>query len=86
MTATTHRPCPRCGSTDAIRIMYGDLGGPTLHAYLRGEIESGGCFVLSKERPDYRCRACRANLPWVADPEEDPLAGTSGLSAWGPMP
>ena len=57
-------PCPRCGSTDAVEILY---GYPTFEAGLaadRGEIVLGGC-VVGPESAEYECRGCKSPLPWV---------------------
>jgi hypothetical protein len=59
-------PCPRCGSTDAVRIMYGYPTWETFVAADRGELALGGC-VIGEESPDFECRSCRAALTWVAD-------------------
>ena len=64
-TNTLHPPCPTCGSTDAIRIIY---GLPTMEAFeasQRGEFALGGCMV-GPESPDYECLCCGNGLPWVA--------------------
>ena len=42
-TATTLPPCPRCGSVEAIRIVYGYPGPEMAEAEERGEIRLGGC-------------------------------------------
>jgi hypothetical protein len=63
------RPCPRCGSTDAIRIIYGLPDHELFEASERGEVALGGC-VIGDESPDFECRACGAALPFVADPSE----------------
>ena len=64
-TETPARPCPRCGSTDAIRIAYGYPTAETFEAAEREEVRLGGC-VIWPEAPDYECRACGVALPWVA--------------------
>ncbi len=71
MTTLTERPCPRCGSTDAVPILYGLPGADMAAAEERGEIILGGCMVWP-EAPDYECRACGSSLPWVA-PNADEL-------------
>ena len=68
MTATLDLPpCPRCGSIDAIEIVYGYPTAETFEASARGEVVLGGC-VIGREAPDYECRACHAALPWIAPP------------------
>jgi hypothetical protein len=57
-------PCPRCGSTDAIEIVYGYPDPGMSAAAERGEIALGGCMV-GPEAPEYECRGCHLQLPWV---------------------
>jgi len=59
------RPCPICGSTDAVRILYGLPTVEAFEASQQGEFALGGC-VIGPESPDYECRGCGAPLPWVA--------------------
>jgi hypothetical protein len=61
------RPCPRCGSTDAVEIAYGYPSVEMAEAEERGAIVLGGCLV-GPESPDYECRDCGAVLPWVGSP------------------
>jgi hypothetical protein len=68
-TAAPNRPRPRCGSTDAVQIIYGLPDFELGEAAQRGEVLLGGCIV-GPESPDYECRNCHAPLPWVA-PEVD---------------
>ena len=58
-------PCPVCGSTGAVRILYGYPSAEMAAAEARGEIVLGGC-VIGPESPDYECRGCGAALPWAA--------------------
>ena len=62
------RPCPRCGSTDAIRIIYGMPDHDLFAASERGEVALGGC-VIGDESPNYECRGCGAALPSIAPGE-----------------
>ena len=64
-TQSPSRPCPTCGSTDALRILYGYPTEEAFEASERGELTLGGCMV-GEESPDYECRGCGAPLPWVA--------------------
>jgi predicted RNA-binding Zn-ribbon protein involved in translation (DUF1610 family) len=59
------RACPQCGSTDAVRIVYGYPTVELFEAEQRGEVSLGGC-VVGNESPDYACRSCGAALPWPA--------------------
>jgi hypothetical protein len=64
-------PCPRCGSINAVEIVYGLPDVELGMAAERGEVVLGGCIVRD-ESPDYQCRACDSPLPWVRpdDPSE----------------
>ena len=62
MTAMTHQPCARCGSTDVVEIVYGLPGADLWESSQRGEIELGGC-VIEPDAPDYACGSCHAPLP-----------------------
>ena len=66
---TTFPPCPACGATDALRIVYGYPGSELWEAERRGEIVLGGCLV-GAESPEYECRSCGAPLPWTSAPTE----------------
>ena len=63
---TEHRPCPSCGSTDAVPIIYGYPDTELSMAALNGEVALGGC-MWGPESPDYECRDCGSPLPWVAE-------------------
>ena len=67
-TPTPLPPCPKCGSTDAVEIIYGYPTDETGMAAERGEIVLGGCLV-GMEDPDYQCRGCDSPLPWVRPDE-----------------
>ena len=58
-------PCPRCGASAALRILYGYPTPEAFEAAERGELAIGGCMI-GEESPDYECGACGAPLPWVA--------------------
>jgi len=51
------RKCPKCGSSNTVKILY---GYPTEEAFLlaeEGKIKLGGCCVFS-ENPEYYCKDC----------------------------
>ena len=54
--------CPRCGSNEAVRILYGYPTFEAAEAERRGEVVLGGCLV-GEESPDFECRSCHAPLP-----------------------
>jgi hypothetical protein len=64
-TTTGLPPCPECGASDPVRIVYGYPSPETFAASERGEVRLGGC-VVGPESPEFACRACDAELPWVA--------------------
>jgi hypothetical protein len=67
---TAHPLCPRCGSADVLRIVYGYPTPEAFEAADRGDIALGGC-VIGEESPAYECRACHASLPWVRVTDDD---------------
>ncbi len=67
MEATTRqRRCVRCGSSDAIPIVYGLPTWEAVEEAQRGQIVLGGC-VIGHESPAFECAGCGAALPWVRD-------------------
>lgn len=64
--ARTARVCPRCGSRDVVRIVYGLPTYETFQRAERGEFELGGC-VVGREGgdPNRFCRSC--GLEWIYD-------------------
>jgi hypothetical protein len=69
-TDTPSRPCPHCGSTEAVRIVYGLPTAEAFEAAQRGGIALGGCLV-GDESPGFECRNCHAPLPWVHVGDDD---------------
>ncbi len=49
--------CPRCGSTDTVRIVYGYPTQEAVEAAKRDEIRLGGCLITGHD-PTRQCRAC----------------------------
>jgi hypothetical protein len=49
--------CPRCGSSDAVPIVYGYPDGDLFEQAQRGEVAIGGCVIMGDD-PTHRCRAC----------------------------
>lgn len=74
-TAPVFPPCPRCGSSGVVEIVYGLPGGEAVAAEQRDEIVLGGCLV-GDESPDYVCRACDEPLPWARS------AATRRVTVW----
>lgn len=65
-TERSARRCPRCGSAEAVPILYGMPTGDAFEAAERGEIALGGC-VVGEEAPELLCRGCGVPLPWAAE-------------------
>lgn len=53
-------PCPRCGASRALRIIYGFPIGP-IEAVERGEATLGGC-VVGFDSPRWQCRVCQTRF------------------------
>ena len=49
--------CPKCGSRQAVEILYGYPSSEALEAAERGEIMLGGCCI-SLDDPKYCCKEC----------------------------
>jgi DNA-directed RNA polymerase subunit RPC12/RpoP len=49
--------CPKCGSTEVVRIVYGLPGPELLEEAKRGQIALGGCCVTGND-PQWHCHEC----------------------------
>ena len=49
--------CPRCGSSNIVRIAYGYPGAEMQAEVRRGDAILGGCLVYP-ESPSHECRDC----------------------------
>jgi hypothetical protein len=49
--------CPKCGSTDTIRIVYGMPTEEAFAAAEKGELSIGGC-CQEIDAPDAQCKGC----------------------------
>lgn len=49
--------CPKCGSKNSVKIIYGKPNSQLFKKAELEEIKLGGC-VLSKDSPDYFCKDC----------------------------
>lgn len=58
-------PCPKCGSTDTVRIVYGLPSDELLLAASRGNVKLGGCLIGEtidgRDGPEHSCKACGAS-------------------------
>jgi len=53
--------CPKCGSTQVIKIIYGYPGRDLGDAEERGEIKLGGCCI-SDDNPTHYCKDCKSEF------------------------
>jgi hypothetical protein len=60
----TTPPCPRCGSSESVPIVYGYPSADLFEASERDEIRLGGC-VVGAESPELECVGCGEELPWL---------------------
>jgi len=51
--------CPKCGSKNVLKIMYGLPRLEAFEAAERGEYVLGGCCVMAENR---RCKDCRTEF------------------------
>ena len=50
--------CPKCGSTDVARYVYGLVAPQSLRDDIaRGRVRLGGCCIMPNS-PAYRCNKC----------------------------
>jgi transposase-like protein len=62
--AINYKQCPRCGSKNSIRIVY---GLPSYDLFLEdeaGKVKLGGCCI-EENSPEYFCKDC--NNEWNKD-------------------
>lgn len=50
--------CPKCGSHEVVKIIYGLPGPELVEKSERGEVLLGGCIV-KEDNPDRACKSCR---------------------------
>lgn len=51
-------PCPKCGSKDVAKILYGLPTHQLIGAAERGDVILGGCIVTDND-PQWACKACK---------------------------
>lgn len=52
--AINYRKCPKCGSRNVIKILYGEPTGEALFMEAQGKIKLGGCLITDID-PEYYC-------------------------------
>ena len=55
--AINYRQCPKCGSKNAVKIVYGMPSYDLFEAAQAGKVKLGGC-VITEDNPDYCCKNC----------------------------
>jgi hypothetical protein len=55
-------PCPACGSTGVVEILWGMPGPDALDQAAGRDVEFGGCCI-PENAPDFRCGACEHEWP-----------------------
>lgn len=55
--AINYRKCPKCGSWNVIKILYGEPTGEALFMEAQGKIKLGGCLITDID-PEYYCNDC----------------------------
>lgn len=53
--------CPRCGSKDVLRIVYGLPGPELMERAEKGLVKLGGCCVDGND-PEWYCRKCSSEF------------------------
>lgn len=55
---TMRKKCPKCGSRNTKKIVYGYPDEKLIKMYQQGSILIGGCCIETDD-PDYRCANCQ---------------------------
>jgi DNA-directed RNA polymerase subunit RPC12/RpoP len=58
--------CPKCGSENVKRIIYGYPSPETVEDFYAGRVVLGGCMICP-DYPDYRCANC--GHEWLYSPD-----------------
>lgn len=56
--------CPKCGSRETVRIVYGFPAPELVEEAQRGKVELGGC-CMTPDQPERRCKSC--GYSWRAE-------------------
>lgn len=72
-------PCPSCGSTDVVPVLYGLPGGEAWKAEAEGRVVLGGCLPAGRSGDPVRdwgqhfsCRSCGAGPSELESPADEP--------------
>ena len=56
--AINYKICPKCGSKDSVKILYGYPTGEGIMLATAGKVKLGGCMLPLDYRPEYHCNNC----------------------------
>ncbi len=59
--AVNYRKCPKCGSCNSVKIVYGMPGFKLFQEAEAGKVKLGGCCIVEGS-PEYYCKDC--NNEW----------------------
>lgn len=78
--AINYKKCPRCGSGNAIKFLYGEPTGEALFMEAQGKIKLGGCLITDIN-PEYYCNDCKNewNRKEIIDKEYGEIKGIKAL-------
>jgi hypothetical protein len=72
------RICPKCGSSNALKIVYGYPSGELMEAAGRGEVILGGCCV-DDSNPAFCCKDCEYR--WGGNSGES-ISNMQSIKVW----
>lgn len=55
--AINYKICPKCGSKDSVKILYGYPNGEAIMLEAEGKMKLGGCLITDIN-PEYFCKDC----------------------------
>lgn len=56
--AINYKICPKCGSKDTVKILYGYPSGEGIMLEAAGKVKLGGCLIDIEYSPEYHCNNC----------------------------
>lgn len=56
--ANNYKICPKCGSEDSIKILYGYPSREGIMLEAAGKVKLGGCLIYTEYTPEYHCNNC----------------------------
>ena len=55
--AITYKQCPKCGSKNSVKIVYGMPSYELFQEAEVGKVKLGGCVII-EDNPEYFCKDC----------------------------